>query len=408
MTGEWRAGGPVVAASMLGIALSALPNITMGVFVVPLEQEFGWKRAQITSGLMALGLFSVLFGPWVGHLIDRAGPRRVGIPGVVAFCAAIALLATVSGSIWHWWALWITVAAAYLFISVTLWASVVTRRFTRHRGLALSVMLSGASLASAVVPLLVSLLIAEVGWRLSYVALAAGALALALPMMILFLDDGRHGTKGKILPDPDGAQSRGYSLSEAARSKAFFQILGAAFAVVLVVNGTIVHLIPYLEAQNLGRTSASLVAGLVGIFSLIGRIGGGLLLDRFRGSLIGGIAFVLPAATAAILWFAGDSLAMVIVATCLLGLAFGAEIDVLAYLTSRYFGLRHYGVIFGVVAGVIAAGSSGGPAVAGAIYDRTGSYEGFFLLAAAVSIAGAALIACLGPYPAFEAAKPAD
>jgi MFS family permease len=150
------------------------------------------------------------------------------------------------------------------------------------------------------------------------------------------------------------------------------------------------------------RNTAAAAVGVMGITSIAGRLVTGLLLDRWNGPLIGAVSFGLPV-IAACFWlnFDGTLLSAVVIAACL-GLSLGAEIDIIAYLSTRYFGLKNYGAIFGTIVGVLAFGGGVGPTLAGLVYDKTHSYGIFAWATMPAFILSAAMIGSLGRYPALQ------
>jgi MFS family permease len=128
-------------------------------------------------------------------------------------------------------------------------------------------------------------------------------------------------------------------------------------------------------------------------------LGTGVLLDRCNGALIGAVSFAVPLVAAA-LWLGFDgTMSSAIVMAATLGISLGAEIDVIAYLTTRYFGLRNFGTVFGTIAGLLAFGGGVGPTLAGIVYDKTHSYDIFVWGTIPIFLLAAAMIGSLGRYP---------
>ncbi len=155
-----------------------------------LEHAFGWSRAQISGGLMANSVISVIGAPFIGWLIDRFGTRSVGLPGVALYYAAIALLSQTGASIWSWWGLWILVAFGAVLIKPTVWALSVSQRFDAQRALAIAIVMSGSGLCAIFLPAATTTLIATFGWRGAFIGLGVGGALIALPLLYLFLRDG--------------------------------------------------------------------------------------------------------------------------------------------------------------------------------------------------------------------------
>ncbi len=165
---EWRGYWylPVIAA--LGYATSVIHVYAIGPFIEPLQAEFGWSRAQISFGLTISSFISAVFCIPVGMLVDRIGPRRIGLIGVLLMTGAFALLGTTTGTKLNWAVLWAIVAFATLGVQATVWTSAVNSRFEKSRGLALAITLSGASISAALFPVLATWLITAYGWRIGF------------------------------------------------------------------------------------------------------------------------------------------------------------------------------------------------------------------------------------------------
>ena len=117
---ESREDWLVVATSTIGLAVSVMYVYSMGLFIAPLEAEFGWPRGQISAGLTVVSVITVVLAPIIGMAIDRYGSRVIALSGMVLYCLAFGLLATTSASIWHWWALWGLIGLGVVLIKPTI------------------------------------------------------------------------------------------------------------------------------------------------------------------------------------------------------------------------------------------------------------------------------------------------
>jgi len=151
--------------------------------------------------------------------------------------------------------------------------------------------------------------------------------------------------------------------------------------------------------------AAAGVASLVGLFSIAGRLATGILLDRFRASLVGAAVFLLPIAACALLLMAGDNRGAQMLAAAIVGLTLGSEVDVIVYLTTRHFGLKHFGVLYGGLLTALSLGTAFGPLAAAAVHDRTGSYEQFLFLTM-LCMAGSSLALVTLPRPSLAQPAP--
>src|SRR5262245_33684777 len=127
---EWREHWPVVLASLFGVGLLTVYIYSTGVMIAPLEQEFGWKRAQISMGPSIVAVIGAVAAPFMGMAIDRFGARRIAIAGVIGLCSTLALLSQAGPGIWSWWALWGLVALVHPFVKPTVWTAAISSLFS--------------------------------------------------------------------------------------------------------------------------------------------------------------------------------------------------------------------------------------------------------------------------------------
>lgn len=380
---EWRSYWMLPISAALGYATAVMYVYAMGPFIEPIQQEFGWSRAKISSGITIAACLSAFFSIPIGMMVDRVGPRRVGLIGVVLMGAAVALLGTATGTDANWIMLWLFLAFATLGVQATVWTSAVTSRFHRSRGLALAITLSGASLSATIFPILGTWLIGEYGWRIAYMALSGVWIALVLPVMF-FSFRGAHDQKDTT---PEAAREAkavltGVSLREGLRSPALYKLIMAGGFFAFTAIGVVVHFVPILTDSGAQPLAAASVASLIGIFSIIGRLGTGFLLDRFPAHLVGAFAFIIPIIGCALLLLDGSNPVYQAVAAAIFGLTLGSEVDVIAYLAAKYFGLKNFGALYGAMVMALSLGTAFGPLGAGAVFDRFGSYDPFLILMA--------------------------
>lgn len=396
---EWRRYGmlPVVAA--LGYATSVIHIYGLGPYIEPIQEAFGWSRAQATSGLTVATIINAVFCIAIGMLVDRMGPRLVGLVGVLLTAGAFALLGTATGENSNWYLLWGVMAFATLPVQATIWTSAVASRFHTSRGMALAVTLSGASLAATVFPLLATWLIDTYGWRKAFAVEAAIWAAITFPMLLFFFR-GAHDVKAtgvsKAAESP--LQLSGVSASEGLKSLVFFRLFVASILFTFTIIALVVHFIPILTSAGAERLAAASVASLVGISSVVGRLGTGYILDHFSASRVGAVIFLLPIVACALLMTAGANPLAQSMAAIVIGLTLGSEIDVIVYLTTKHFGLKNFGTIYGGLLTALSMGTAFGPLAAAVIYDYSGSYTPFLTMAI-ICMAGASLAIASLPQP---------
>lgn len=396
---EWKAAWPLPVVSALGYGTAISYIYSLGIFIEPLESQFRWSRAEVISGLTIVSIVFVIVAPFTGAFIDRFGSRRLALPGMLAYCAALAALSLATASIWSWWLLWVLLALGAVCVQAAVWTTAVASRFERSRGLAIAVTLCGAGVGSAVAPLLAEFYLTRLGWRGAYVGLAATFSLLTLPLIFLFFYDAADRPIADEPVSRDRSRIPGLGVKEALKSSRFLRMALLSLAVVTAMTALLVHFVPILVGKGLAKPTAAVAASVIGIGSIAGRLGGGVLLDRVRGTILGAIAFSLPIlATMALFFYHGGAMGAFFLAA-LLGVSLGGEVDVLAYLTTRYFGLRNFGTLFAVIIALQTVALGMGPLIAAAVYDRFGSYDPLLIGLVPVFLISAVIVGTLGPYP---------
>jgi MFS family permease len=369
---------PIVAA--LGYSAAGLHVYGIGPLMEPIHREFGWTRAQTLSGSAMVSVVIAFASVPMGVLIDRLGPRRIALIGLLLIGGAVASLGTATGSMANWFALWALVAICSIPVQATVWTSAVVSRFDASRGLALAVTLCGASIGAFAFPLLSTWLVETSGWREAFFGLG-GIWALALlPLVFLFFRGVQDsGSVARRQSRAAGALLPGLTLAEAMRTSAFYRLLFATLFFTFSIFGSVVNFVPILTGSGAAPMTAASAASLVGIFSLIGRLGTGAVLDRLPAHIVGSICFLIPIPACALLLLDISGIGY-FAAAAMFGLTLGSEVDVITYLATRYFGLKNFGAIQGALLAATALGAALGPLGAGATYDQFGSYAHFLTL----------------------------
>ncbi len=409
---EWRAHWPLPFAAGAGASTAAVHMYSLGVFMKPLQDAFGWGRADISAGISIAVTISAIFSVFVGLLVDRIGPRVVGIIGIVMVTGGVTLLGTATGTLINWYLLWLVIAAGLCGILPSVWSSAVTSRFYASRGLALAITLCGGAIGSSLVPLISGWLLDRYGWRLGFAGLGAIWAAIVLPPVFLFFrgaNDGAERRTRQAAAATTAAETGiataplpGLTVREAIAGSALYKqmIAGGFYSLTLV--GLIIHLVPILEDRGMAPLTAAANAGLVGIFSVIGRLATGALLDRCRSNVIGALSYVLPTIACILLLMPSTGTPGLIAAIVVIGLAVGSELDVITYLASRHFGMRRFAGLFGAVYIPIAVGSASSAYLAGLAHDLTHSYTLFIQLSIVGMLLGALALFTLGQPPVWD------
>ncbi|MCB2074879.1 MAG: MFS transporter [Novosphingobium sp.] len=400
---EWRRHWPLVAASTSGMSLAALSTSAFGVMVVPIEQDIGWTRAQISSGPMLISVMTVCFGTLLGFVVDKVGPRLIALGNVTLLCGATALLSQIESEIWQWWATWIVIGLCSAILP-TLCVMPTTRAFNLGRGLAMAIVLSGSGISSFIVPNLGNWLVEEYSWRHAYLYLAAIWYAVVFTLMLLFLRLPRGETTAAVAEQKQvpAEELPGLTAREAFTSAVFYKLAFAAVIANFVGIAIILNLIPILRWTELSPATAAQVASLIGIFTIAGRLISGGLIDRFDARIIAAAATLLMFAMPGMLLLFPGNVATSIAGVAIAGMMGGAQTPCLAYLASRHLGQRAYATLYATIMAAMSLGVGLGPLMANFVYDQTQSYNLVLWAALPMFAIGALLFMSLGPYPDFE------
>ena len=386
----------VVLGSALALSVGNGPIIlfTFGVLVGPIDAEFGWPRATLASAIVAAHTAGALAMPFIGALIDRFGIRRVTLPAICAFALIFGGLAALPANPLFFvlgYALLGVVGAGH---STLPYAHAVSSWFGRKRGLALGLTLSGVGLGGALVPQIARLLVAHVGWRGAYVGVASILFLVAAPAVVLFVRDrGRDASGG----DAEADVASGTTLRDALGSFQFWAIGVALFLVAMAVNGSIAHIVPLLADRGVSAEAATTALSASGLALILGRILSGHCLDRFFAPVVAVVFFLVPFCGLVVLGTTAGAVPALAAAT-LLGIGIGAEVDIMAFLVSRYFGLAHYGAIYGTLLALFTFGTGLGPWLIALAFDHFHAYGVAFTGAGLALAAASVLVLRLGPY----------
>ncbi|MEE4173531.1 MAG: MFS transporter [Xanthomonadales bacterium] len=405
---EFKFGWPVVVSSALGIALgmSPLPFYTIGVFASPLMQEFGWQISQVMFALVVFTLVAMGASPLVGYLTDKLGVRRVVLTSITLFSFAFMAFALNNGSITLYLTLWGILALAGAGTLPITFTRAVSNWFNEKRGLALGVALIGTGISGAIVKVYAGWLIGEFGWRAAYVGVGALPLLIALPVAwALFRDTDDPKAAARLAQmkahhadsGHDGT-AYGLTLAQALRDWRFWLLAAVFVPLSFAIGGPIPNMETLLDTKGFDRADAIFLASLIGYAVFVGRLAGGYLLDHIWAPLLACVLLMMPAASMWLFMLPEPSYFQAVLAVVLLGVAAGIEYDLIAYLVSRYFGIRNYGAIYGILYAFFALGAGFGPAVYGRFLDQTGSYDQVLLYSLYAFIVCSAALLFLGPY----------
>ncbi len=361
------------------------------MFLVPLVAEFQWSRALTAGALSVSTVVQGLCAPAAGVLVDRIGPRRVILGGVVLVGGAALLAATIQAP----WQLYLSTGIVGALGIVGLgWVPMgvlLARRFPVRRGRVVGIAFSGMGIGVFVIGPLAQWLIGAIGWRGASASLGVGALALLLPLVWL----GTRQDGALPIRTPSGeapARIADPTVGQAARTRAFWALFFAYFFTPLAVFPVATHSVAFAVDMGFSAMLAAWTFGLAGLMSTVGRVVFGIMADRVGGPWAATLSFACTAAGALALmaleaWPRGAWLAAF---ALFFGLGFGARGPIITAMASERFGGRHFGAIYGALNLGNGIGAALGPWFGGVVHDMTGSYRLAFLTAMACCAIGAA------------------
>jgi len=396
---EFSQGWKPLLAATIGTmcGIFTLTNYSQGFFVGPVTAEFGWTPPQFFLSYTVLMCSGLITGPVVGSLVRRHGLRTVGIFGLIGHSLAYVLLSLNTGSLALWYLSWAVVAVLGAGSLPIVWTGVLNGWFEKHRGKAIGITMTGTGLGAFFLPPLVEFLISNYGWRMGYRGIGLGAMIISLPIVFaLFRENNVELGSAAGTPRP---RSWGMTRSEAMKTLRFWLLGAVLFLTVLVIAGFLSNFPRIMAEQGFDRGAIARIASVMGITVVFGRLLVGVLVDKFWAPGVAALFFVLPT-VALLLILKGDmSASTAIVVAVLVGLAAGAELDLLAYLTSKFFGPDHYPEIFGAIIAFFTVGAGLAPPLFGAVAQATGGYATMLTAGVGILVTCIALFLSLGRYP---------
>jgi MFS family permease len=390
-----HAGGRWLAVLASALALVAgqgpISVFAAGVFMKPVGEELGFGRGEISTAISVCNIMIAAAAPVFGRLIDRRGVRPPLLASIMLFALFTGAMSLLQPSFGLLLLLFGLAGFAGIGQNPTAYSKVLAGLFDRERGLAMGIALGGVGIGTALMPVVSGVLIASFGWRAGYVGLGLLIVILAfIPVALLLPEPAQESRAGEeALP--------GMTLSEALRGRKYWALAVAFFLAATAINGTLVHVVPLLTDRGIPAAIAVSTMSGAGLALIAGRILAGYVMDRVFAPYVAVFFFAGPILGLAVL---GWNVPYVnpIVATILLGLGVGAEVDLMSFLITRYFGIRAFGALHGVMFASFVLGNAAGAAMLGWSFQLLKSYEFGFAAFEVLLLIACALLLTLGPY----------
>ena len=387
----------VVFGAVLGLMVSNGPimSFTVGMFIKPIAADLHWTRADVTSGLAISGFTSALSSPFLGRLMDRYGVKLVTLICVVLFGMSVASVGVVPETLPRFLGLYAIMGAISSGIAPLPYAKSIAGVFDAKRGLALGIAIAGVGLGVVFIPQYLQYMITWWGWRAAYVGLGVLHVAIAFPAVLFLLrePDQRVAAPGRV-----SGTLPGKTVQEALLRGGSFWVLVASFVLSAgALNSATTHIVPILTDAGVSSEFATTVLSMSGVALVIGRISSGWFADRMFAPHTAAIYVLIPLVGVALLGTTHIA-ALSFLGAFLIGIGFGGELNLMAFLVSRYFGLRSFGALYGILTGLYFLSSHNGPYLTDLLYEATHSYSMALMMDGGALLAAALLITRLGVY----------
>ena len=406
-------GWIIVALGLLGMAAWTGIRTTFAVFYAALLDEFGWSRGAAAGVQSVSYIIYLVLAPLTGGLIDRFGPRRVIVPGIVIMCGGLALCRYIGSLLQFYIFFGGIVAIGVTAVSIAAYSPLLAQWFERKRGVAVGFAVSGMGLGTFLLVPLAQYFISLWGWRTAFTALAVLFFIVLFPLMFVFL---RHkpsefglrpdgSVVGQLLKkrsveviDPVWAGTD-WTVKRIFKTGRYWALLLFAFLSITPVYLMVTHSVRFLIDQGIERMAAAFFLAIVGIVSLVSRIFWGWLSDRIgrEPTFTSGAIILSMAASSLIVIDATGLKNLAYLFSILLGIGWGCTAPMFISVAADLFQGKRFGLIYGILEGIIGAGCAFGAWFGGFIYDRTQSYQLAFILCAVFALASSMVVWLAAP-----------
>ncbi len=378
------AAGFLSLFSIVGIMFYGLP-----FFYDFWVQEFGWSRAMVTSGNLAgKVIVGPLFGFLAGWVVDRFGPRRLMLSGILMVGVAVMGLGLM-GSSWQFYCLYFLIALGYMCGGPLPNQVLISRWFNAGRGKAMGIVYLGIGVGGMLVPHIARWLNVQVGWHQALIVLGLVIIVVAWPMAWFVKENPESNDPGSSGNAPK------VSLSEVLRSSSFYLLVVGSMCSIGAVAGVSQNLKLFLSLDlQYSQGQAANILSLVLGSSIIGRLLMGWLADRFAKKYVMLLIYAIVS-LAILLLYSNSSPKAIYVFAVLFGIGLGGDYMIIPLMAAELFGVRVMGRVMGLVLTMDGLAEAFGPIMAGALHDKTGSYATSFTVLIILSVLGFVAIAFL-------------
>lgn len=395
---EFRVNWRTLLASTLGLAVgSGLINYVSGLFAPQMIAEFGWSRSQLAlMGSLSILMFFTI--PLIGRLTDLFGMHVVAATGILGLPAILWAFTWMSGDIREYFLLSALLVVVGSFSTSTVYCRLVALRFDTARGMALAIVVTGPALLSSLGSPWLGDYIDLHGWRAGYRLLSAFTLLTGICVYFLIPREREAKAPQDQATAPPARRGARQDYGLILRSPAFWLLAGGMFFINLPQILVASQFKLMLMDNGASSAAASRLIGLYAMAVLAGRFTCGLALDHVPAHLVAAVSLFLPSIGLFLLASPYDDPQLVLAAVLLIGVAQGAEGDLVSYLVVNHFSKVIYGSVVGLVAASLSIGASLGAALLGFALHLSDDFAFFLAATGTLTIIGASMFGLLGRY----------
>ncbi len=379
-------GWIIVAIIFLATTASAVQlNPTIGVFIKPITEEFGWTRSQMAGAVTVGTILGGILAIFMGRIVDRFGPRWVLFTAFLTMGSMMLLMSRIE-YLWHFYAITIVTRMTLQGVINLTCQTVVSKWFVKLRGRAIAIANAGQRVGTGIIPYTTQMIIGTAGWRTA--ASSIGVIAWALTLIPAALWLRRSPEDLGLLPDGQESPGKGenensirvesqqlsYTLAEARRTRTFY-LLGTAFTLSSFIGtGINFNLTPYLTDKGFAATDAVTILMVWSFSGIAGSLTAGILAEKLKNQFLS-IGFYIGVASGIAILLTVRDMPTGIIFAVIHGSFFGAALIMQHIMLANYFGSAWIATIRGVLVPWQLLGNALGPLAATLVFDTTGSYE---------------------------------
>ncbi len=380
----------VLTAGSMVLFLALGTRQSFGLYLAPMSAELGWGREVFSLAIALQNLMWGMTQPFVGALADRYGPGRMLVAGTLFYAGGLVLMGTADNQLMFHFGTGLVVGLALSAVSFSVVFGAIARIAPPHRqGLALGIAGAAGSLGQLIIVLGNQALLEADGWRTS---LLVGALVVSLIIALAYPMRRRSKPDTSAQAEPvESAQPPGEALREAIAHRGFWLLVAGFFVCGFHVTFIATHLPAYITDLNMSSQLAGTALALIGGFNIIGSFACGALGDRYRKKHLLSLLYILRAVVIAGFVLAPASETSILLFAAGIGLLWLGTVPLTSGLVAQMFGLKHMGMLFGIVFLSHQVGAFLGVWLGGKLYDATGSYDSVWTIAIVLGVVAAIL-----------------